>query len=1429
MALDTINAASSMILSTDDNESSIPRVYFDKIILDKPIPTSSEQGEIPYELFVKLQFHLEIPLESGLFTSNDDFLEGLSVVVFRTHDPEVANTLQIGGWPALETHKSMGSDLYKSIDYIYNGSLMNLSKGTDLVRFDTDPILQTTSGKNFIMVDFQIEDKNMDPNSESNLFYYAYCYFDLASFASTLGIYSQMPSSNLNGPISGESVIVNGKVNTTSFVYLVTLAGETNPPELRGTYWTGPVIEKNGQYEAARYMHKWEETYATRLDAGYSEDYDLVPTFPRLILEKIQVRNSKIQDFRIVNQLSSLGIDLDPAKFNPITIKGRDTFNNSFNPPDAYTSGAFLSRDMHNNCRFMFEFDYEKFITQESKFGRMLTNPFLPETTRLKIYAYSRITNLEIIRRQVETLRSTNKLLSPILGINQSDLNKEIAIIARTASEGAANLLPSKKLFSPGLPSVPNGVPLGSVQELPSIKNSPKETRTIMATDNSVRYLTDGSYQYGVRIDIEDGTVRFLNERLKNLKVIRNYLVEYYNILSIPKKSWSELVQDSRGYYNKIFDDYEKFSNHPAGTSDNIYSAHLQGGTFDNDQELNSAAGNYNAYLTIVNLRYEANIATGPFDDSGIILYPWVVAPEYYIDTMESISDFSTEERKKVVDLIVSNEAVYGPISNPSISSTGKTPGTGGLESIYNEGRGIHTVLGRAKAAIQHAVKKPGTSGAPLRELQNQVRADLSARGELGPSGKMPGLNPGLGARMSATGIGPAIGKYISENLNVERTKFIDLFDEKAAKYSLSTLLDPATATPESVTVVISMFDALEQRIRFMMGASAEINAPPPSTRQVGVSKSSKVLILNLEDYFPETFDAQLSQMPYGDRIGFVGSSGYIPPVTPPPEEGGTEFADGSKIKAFSGPSGEQKPLDNVSGPLGLTGQEWLSRLKDEKLLYQEEGMSFLTGQRMTDLTPDSAESKKIKIQQKLDKMQKNRESERKLMRDRSNQSGKTPVSQNANPGKKNTYLSLAVINDRSGEVIERPSNLNKAWDIQKYSQMKNKMAAMATGDFVSIPGKTTNQDAINHMMNKMGVSVMSGKLPMNAAIGLKHGSQTKAEAYRAIGDILGNSDAQAGAQKRGVDNSCIDGGAGDGSENLKMCKNESAAQPAAESLINEVVRSGAFNQVAKKTSGNPTTAAKIFNSSQSGKLPFMKGGTSLPVQVSTFQDMVKDGNLDGHGASGLFAARKFVIEDLARVQIFAGYQRSLVPEHKEAGDLQSGLDDSTFTSRKNNSVPFKGIKGNILIKKPMFEDVSDSEWYQIISDLEKDSTPYASILCRFVDEDFSEDDHTGLSVVYTNTYFLIDQNEASRFQLPTQSQPNTVFPPSFFKVGGGDGSKKPSISGPSTRVDFGPSGGIRATLPSGMIEKFGSPLGAQQSITVGSSSKNVPPLGGSK
>ena len=1340
MTIDTVTAASNLILSTDDSESSVPRVYFDKITLDKPTPTSNSGGVTPYELFVNLQLHLEIPLVSGLFTSDDDFLEHLNVVIFRTTDPDVTISLETGAHAALDNG-------FHDIDVVYDDLLLNLSKGTDVVRFDSSPVFETDTGKNVITVAFQVQDTNLDPASETNLFYYAYCYLDLNGLASSLGISSSGPL-KLNGPISGEKIIENGKINTTSFVYIVT---SDVPKGIRGTYWTGPVVYNptDGTFVSGRYTKKINPSgTSTALSAYYAEDLVLIEVSPRIYVDQIVVRNSKIQDFRIVGEFASLNVDLDPSKFNPITIKGRDTFNNSFNPPDAYVSNAFLSRDMHNNCRFMFEFDYGKFIIQESKFGKILTNPFVPEATKNKIYLYSRITSMEIVRRQVETARSINRLSSPSLGISQSDLNREIKIIVKTASNGSQNLLDSITMYDPGGSNAKSGDPIGSIKELPMIKHSPVNTRTIMVTDNSVSQLTDGTYQYGINMEMEDGTVRFLNERLKRLKTIRDYLVGFYNILQVPKKSF--LFGSNKNiteYYTKLF-----ASRIDPSAEDE----------FAKNREIDLAS-------SIEDLRFELGIAVGTLGNAAESnpLYPWKVAPEYYVDTMEAISDFSTVKQTPVSEIVMDNNRRFEStfVSNGKFGEFGESLLPQGPPSgLFGQGLG-------SPYGSRSATGTPNFINGAVPSSKNLTPfGQTTGTSKGGDPNKRLTLNLANRALSSASGQSRAIGKYISKNLNVEKTKFIDLFDEDAAKYSLSTLLDPINATPESVMVVIGMFDNLEQKIRSMMGSSAEIDTAPAAVKRFGVSKNSKVSILNLKDYFAEIFDVQLSQMPAGDRIGFVGSAGYIPPTS-----GGDtalSFADGAKVAAFSGPSPKLPAQDKVSGILGLTGREWLMRLADETALYDEAGLAALAGLRNTKLDSGSSEAMKIEFKEKLKQLQSGREAEREISRKGLPSSEKNrPVN-----NKKGTYLSLAVLNDKNGTEFERPSKIDKAWDPLQYTKMQNTMGAIATGDFKPTSGVTTNQDAINHIMNKMGVTVQPTKTPFAPAISLAKFSQSKATPFTEISSILGSADLQSGAKKGAVADSC----AAPGSQyDDEMCKTETSAMPVTQLLTNEVIAGGYLNQVKGKINGNPTTQAKMFNNNPISSLFNTSGGKSPPAQFKNFMNLVEDGLTDPSSGFNLYPMRKFSIEDLARVEIFKGYDTD--------------------------------AEGNIIIKKPNFDEVPEDDWRQIIKDLEKTSTPYEAILCKFVNESSADQINDGLNIVYTNTYFLIERSETSRFEFKP-IVPGYLAGPAVPGKGSPDG--KLALIRPSDGKKpggFGPDISTKAALPPGVGE-FGIPWVAQQS-----------------
>jgi len=658
MAIDKISSTTGMVLSTSSKESPIPIIYFDKIVLD------TVEGA---DIASSVHMHIEIPLDGGILGIADEEIgRYLNVLLVRSQS-ESATSAHESGIP-LSTIASP-----PTYDIVYNNSLYNLTDTSGQSLLGTNEVSQTSGGNKILNVYFEIRDLPTDP---SHLSYFAQCSLDVDKLAASLGISSTTSLSDymaLDGPVSGEKVISSGKVNLTSFIYQVT---SQDPKSLAGTFWSGPVLQdQNGSYESA----EWKN------NGGILE---LAPTSPRLILKRIQTRNSKIQDFRIIKQMESYEINLMPDNLMPITVKGLDTYNNSIENPDAYVSNAFLSRDMEGNCRFMFEFDYDKFITKESKFGKILTNPFVPETSKQKIYYHSRITSLQIIRRQVEAVRGYNRLASPILGLYKSELDPEIQIVGETSSDqDRNNALDLRSIYNPGAPcargafldtSGPPSALVGTVGEIFKIKGSPKTTKTIMATDNSSKCLTDGSFQYGVRIEMEDGTVRFLNERLKNLQVVRDYLVGYNNILQTPQPSF-DVVSTTGKQIGSVIEYYDKLLGSGLGlTTDE--SGNIELGTPISPERRRTSLA-----LSIEALRREGGIPVSALGDTSIRLFPWVVAPTYFVDTMETISDFGYQPETKISPTTSTQNGIAAMNSLSSKPSTPENPSAGMGSKIIEE------------------------------------------------------------------------------------------------------------------------------------------------------------------------------------------------------------------------------------------------------------------------------------------------------------------------------------------------------------------------------------------------------------------------------------------------------------------------------------------------------------------------------------------------------------------------------------------------------------------------------------------------------------------------------------------------------------------------------------------------------------------------
>jgi len=1223
MPIDRVPESTSIIISKDSRESTVPIVYFDRIELDtidmattarairtarrgvSPVrperrpPRMTQQRQGLSDLAIVLKMHLELPINHASLSTDVDPLKHLNVIIMRSEDARISKAVETSG--DLLIKKFINQAGYTKI---YQGLLSDLNPKKIVIGAAEEAINKKT-----LDISFQLDD--YPAHAKEHLSYYAMCYIEMKQDfkkdqqkLSSRGVSPapprgwRRPGPQIPGPISGENVFTAGQLNVTSYVYVVT---SPFPKNLNGTYWTGPVIQdENG---------KWSSGMWTIVKGRPK----MKSTKPPLDLDRISVRNSKIQDFRVVKQIPSLSISLRPDKFFPLTIEGKDTYNNFINNPDAYISMAFLSRDRHNNCKFMFEFDYIKFVSRESKFGKILVNPFVPESTKEKIYLYSRINSLQITRRQVEARRGYNRLVSPILGIYPPDCPPEVEIILETASnEKNNNLCHSIKSFAPGKSIGTLNDQVSGFMELPrsTLKFSPKETRTFLVTDNSVSQITDGTYQYGVKIEMEDGSVRFLNERLKGLQTIRGFLVGFKNLLQIPKTSY-QTISSITQYYNRLF------TKDPRRDARSILES----------TEIN-------------NLRTELGIPVGNLTPQDV-LYPWIVAPEYFVDTLESISDFS-------------------PVAAP-------THGSADLSKIRQT----------AQAKLASVNAKPG-------DIPGSFKKNLASR--------------------------------FAERRSSQASA--DPFNQKAARFALGSLLDPFTATPESVIEVIGLFDFLFQTIRERMGNSAYLDEPPDPIRKLGVSKNSKVSVLNLEDTFVELFDAQLSPMPSIDYIGFKGSEGMYQGVG-----GGTDYQTlvqaGTNVKDLA--TGATEPIEALDAGLdAITTEDMQLRTEDEEEMSEgppeEEGEDILEDELFDAFFPEEDSAEETQTPPAETQTNTRREKLKKRLKKKKKEKKKGESGGTKENKLDDLLLTPALIDSKVGLVIERSVVSSDIHNTEKYTNMENQVVAISTGEPPAGPA-VTDQDYVNHIATKLNISVGVLVTPMSVQDDLTTG-QRKVASNLDVDGVLGKL-AGTGADismvteaMKGGDNNPI---------SLELHRNNQWALPVIQEFINISAQSGFMDRVTEKATGNQKRPNRVYPDQPDFSRAKLKAiikkikndPESVPDRIKRYVNSLRKKYLDTERPTDVAPMYRFGPGMLAKVTIFQGYE----------------LD----------------ADGRFMIKKPIFE--SPKNWKVVFSDLQNKKTSSEVLLCRIekeYDAELGIGTSAGLNIVDTNTYFLITRNANS-------------------------------------------------------------------------------------
>lgn len=336
-----------------------------------------------------------------------------------------------------------------------------------------------------------------------HLSYFVVTKIDLNSFCSDFGIkYDTAKNISEIGKVYCETVIDANKIIGISYVYL----------DEQQRVWEGPVHQDSAG--------NWK----TGNDESSQDS-------KRLTL--VETTNTKIQDFRNIAEIQKKVFNFDNIEniFKKIYtgIKPQSIQNIMLNKKNTNFSNIFLSKNSNRTTTFSFGINFYNVLKNNSKFF----NLFYSNNSRFKQESIKniKILNLNILRRRIKNnIKLKNNVAD--FDLEKFDLNEPDYLVLNTKDISWKNLI-----------SIDDQK--GSFTEISSFKtfeDSYKSIRFFTGTDKKFTEMTDGIYQYGIELEIEDGITTFIQEKINALESSKSKLVKYYNEINSSKDGYNLLT-----------------------------------------------------------------------------------------------------------------------------------------------------------------------------------------------------------------------------------------------------------------------------------------------------------------------------------------------------------------------------------------------------------------------------------------------------------------------------------------------------------------------------------------------------------------------------------------------------------------------------------------------------------------------------------------------------------------------------------------------------------------------------------------------------------------------------------------------------------------------------------------------------------------------
>jgi|10_taG_2_1085330.scaffolds.fasta_scaffold00079_18 hypothetical protein len=491
--------------------------------------------------------------ENGLTSwfYNEDLTKYLTIKVIQSKAPGLSAALAKGQWNALNNENN------KQFYDIKNISVKkeNTSLG-DFISIDT------ANNKRMFSVDYHVS-FSINKLKPPHLSYFAFCYLDLRSLVDDyhMGfLLGKGEADKVRGKVVGERVIKGGELQLETYEYRLEKGGEV---------WPGPVHRMRPNATAARAAIDDANALGYTKSSGRKWMTGAVHTSNSRYLIRTKMANTKIQDYRELDMLQLMDFDLTPAAniFSTIEQGKAGTQRVIQNSPDVYFSDAFISYGIKGNkqgeSKLLFQMDYNRILRDQSQFGSIIDQASNPQAL-IEIYKNSPIKILKIMRRRVHVGTGQNRLGTPVRGQIKIDSQESEDIIVmsgdKRSKSGRAHEL--RTVLNPTAIQITRHdlSPIGAIKELPPIMGT--TFRTFTVSDYNATDLTDGYYQYGIQLEIRDGTVDFVNKQLKRLIQIKEELDLYYSIANMPK-SYNRTSQRFKTPYIKKYYSKIRLANKP--------------------------------------------------------------------------------------------------------------------------------------------------------------------------------------------------------------------------------------------------------------------------------------------------------------------------------------------------------------------------------------------------------------------------------------------------------------------------------------------------------------------------------------------------------------------------------------------------------------------------------------------------------------------------------------------------------------------------------------------------------------------------------------------------------------------------------------------------------------------------------------------------